>query len=59
LEDATGEIRKAGGAAHTIALDLRAPSAAGRLAEFTMSRCGRIDVLVNNAGATKRASFWS
>jgi len=43
LEDATGEIRKAGGAAHTIALDLRAPSAAGRLAEFTMSRCGRID----------------
>jgi len=57
LSDAAGEIRKAGGDAHTIALDLRAPTAAGRLAEYSMTRCGRIDVLVNNAGATKRGEF--
>jgi 3-oxoacyl-[acyl-carrier protein] reductase len=57
LEDAAGEIRKAGGEADTIALDLRSPDAALRLTEFTVARWGRVDVLVNNAGATKRGEF--
>jgi len=57
LEDAAGEIRKAGGEADTMALDLRAPDAAARLTEFTNARCGRIDLVVNNAGATKRGEF--
>lgn len=57
LENAAREIRKRGGEAHAIALDLRAPDAAARLIEFTLDRCRRIDVLVHNAGATKRGDF--
>jgi len=41
----------------TIALDLRQPAAAAQLADFAIARFGRIDVLVNNAGATKRGDF--
>jgi short-subunit dehydrogenase len=57
-EDAASEIRKASGEADTIALDLRAPDAGARLTDFSIARCGRIDLVVNNAG-TKRGEFLS
>jgi 3-oxoacyl-[acyl-carrier protein] reductase len=57
LGEAAGEIRKAGGEADAMALDLRAPDAAARLTGFALARYGSIDVLVNNAGATKRGEF--
>ena len=57
LGDAADEIRKAGGEADTISLDLRSPDAAALLTGYALARTGRIDVLVNNAGATKRGEF--
>ena len=39
------------------AADLREPESAGRVVTETIERLGRIDVLVNNAGATKRGDF--
>lgn len=42
-----------------IALDLREPEAPARLVEYALERTGRIDVVVNNAGATKRGAFQS
>jgi 3-oxoacyl-[acyl-carrier protein] reductase len=40
-----------------LALDLREPDAAQRLVDYTMEKFGRIDIVVNNAGATKRGDF--
>jgi NAD(P)-dependent dehydrogenase (short-subunit alcohol dehydrogenase family) len=40
------------------AVDLRSPDAAAALVEATMKKFGVIDVLVNNAGATKRGDFF-
>ena len=57
LDAAAAEIRGAGGTAETIALDLRAPESGRRVAEYAMERFGRIDIVVNNAGATKRGEF--
>jgi NAD(P)-dependent dehydrogenase (short-subunit alcohol dehydrogenase family) len=51
------EIKEAGGEASSVSLDLRAPEAASQLVEFTIARYGRIDIVVNNAGATRRGSF--
>jgi 3-oxoacyl-[acyl-carrier protein] reductase len=51
------DIASAGGAAASIALDLSQPENPARLAEFAMTRFGRIDIVVNNAGATKRGEF--
>jgi NAD(P)-dependent dehydrogenase (short-subunit alcohol dehydrogenase family) len=36
---------------------LRSPDAAGRLVEFTLREFGPPDIVVNNAGATKRGDF--
>jgi NAD(P)-dependent dehydrogenase (short-subunit alcohol dehydrogenase family) len=44
-----------GGAA--FAADLREPTAAARIVEFTKSKYGAVDIVVNNAGATKRGEF--
>ncbi|MBM3765252.1 MAG: SDR family oxidoreductase [Acidobacteria bacterium] len=41
----------------SIALDLRDPTSAQALIEFALLKTGRIDVVVNNAGATKRGLF--
>ena len=57
LESAVKEIASAGGAAASIALDLRELEAPGKLAAFAVERFGGIDILVNNAGATKRGNF--
>jgi NAD(P)-dependent dehydrogenase (short-subunit alcohol dehydrogenase family) len=40
-------------------LDLREPHAPAELIDATLSRFGQIDVLVNNAGATKRGDFFA
>jgi NAD(P)-dependent dehydrogenase (short-subunit alcohol dehydrogenase family) len=40
-----------------VALDLREPDAAERLIDTTVAELGRVDALVNNAGATKRGDF--
>jgi NAD(P)-dependent dehydrogenase (short-subunit alcohol dehydrogenase family) len=57
LDSAVRDIEKAGGAAASIALDLRVPDAPQRLAEFALDKFKRIDIVVNNAGATKRGEF--
>ena len=57
LNQAAGEIEKAGGTAAAIALDLRIPESPARLAEFAVGKFQRIDIVVNNAGATKRGDF--
>jgi len=57
LDDAAAEIRSAGGTAETIALDLRAPDSGKRVVDFTTNRFGLLDIVVNNAGATKRGEF--
>jgi NAD(P)-dependent dehydrogenase (short-subunit alcohol dehydrogenase family) len=51
------EIEKDGGSAAAISLDLREPETPARLAEFAASKFGGIDIVVNNAGATKRGEL--
>ena len=57
LSGAVQEISVAGGEAAFLPLDLRIPDAPQRLAEFALKTFGRIDIVVNNAGATKRGEF--
>ena len=40
-----------------LSIDLRLPDAASRVVDATLERFGALDVLVNNAGATKRGDF--
>jgi NAD(P)-dependent dehydrogenase (short-subunit alcohol dehydrogenase family) len=57
LESTAAEIKKAGGAAAGVPLDLRLPDAPARLVEFALASFGPPDIVVNNAGATKRGDF--
>ncbi|MDP8990372.1 MAG: SDR family NAD(P)-dependent oxidoreductase [Acidobacteriota bacterium] len=57
LEAGVKEIQAAGGTATSIALDLRLPESPAQLAEFAAKHFGGIDIVVNNAGATKRGAF--
>jgi 3-oxoacyl-[acyl-carrier protein] reductase len=57
LEETAREIQKAGGTAAALALDLRTPEAAARIVEFAGTNFGPADIVVNNAGATKRGDF--
>ncbi|HEY4360823.1 MAG TPA: SDR family NAD(P)-dependent oxidoreductase [Bryobacteraceae bacterium] len=57
LGQAVKEIEGAGGSAAAIALDLRLAETPAKLAEFATQRFGGIDIVVNNAGATKRGEF--
>ena len=57
LAESGGEIRKAGGTAETIALDLRTIESGSKLVDFAMAKFGRIDIVVNNAGATRLGDF--
>jgi NAD(P)-dependent dehydrogenase (short-subunit alcohol dehydrogenase family) len=41
------------------AIDLRDPEAASNVVAATVERFGRLDLLVNNAGATKRGDFFT
>jgi NAD(P)-dependent dehydrogenase (short-subunit alcohol dehydrogenase family) len=51
------EIERAGGTAAFLALDLRLPETPAQLADFAVQKYGRLDIVVNNAGATKRDAF--
>jgi NAD(P)-dependent dehydrogenase (short-subunit alcohol dehydrogenase family) len=51
------EIRDAGGESASLSLDLREPDAPRQLVDFAIARYGHIDIVVNNAGATKRGAF--
>ena len=57
LDQAVGEIRAEGGKAAAIALDLRMPDAPAALVKFAVKGFGRLDIVVANAGATKRGDF--
>jgi 3-oxoacyl-[acyl-carrier protein] reductase len=57
LGDAVKEIESSGGHASVLPADLREADSAARIAEFAMKQTGRIDIVVNNAGATKRGDF--
>lgn len=57
LGETVQEIDRAGGSAACMALDLRTPDAAARVAEFAKHTYDRVDIVVNNAGATKRGEF--
>ena len=46
----TAEIAAAGGSAHFIATDVSAPDQIRRLMDEAVARCGRIDIVFNNAG---------
>jgi len=58
LAGAVAEIRQHGGRAEFCAHDLREAAAAGKLVDQTVEACGGIDIVVNNAGATKRGDFF-
>jgi len=51
------EIQALGGEAASVPFDLRLPDAPRELSDFAMSTFGRIDLVVNNAGATRRGEF--
>jgi len=57
LEAAVNEIECDGGTATWMALDLRLPESPTQLANFAAQHFGGIDIVVNNAGATKRGEF--
>jgi NAD(P)-dependent dehydrogenase (short-subunit alcohol dehydrogenase family) len=57
LEHAVKEIERDGGRATALAVDLREMNAASGVVEFAIGSYGQIDVIVNNAGATKRGEF--
>jgi len=57
LNEVVKEIASAGGTALSVAADLRVPSEPARVAEATVKAYGGIDIVVNNAGATKRGDF--
>jgi NAD(P)-dependent dehydrogenase (short-subunit alcohol dehydrogenase family) len=57
LEDAVKEIAGAGGKAAVLALDLRVPDNPARLVAHAVEVFQGIDIVVNNAGATKRDAF--
>jgi 3-oxoacyl-[acyl-carrier protein] reductase len=57
LEAAVDEIARDGGRAISNALDLRLPESPAQLADFAVQHFGGIDIVVNNAGATKRDAF--
>jgi NAD(P)-dependent dehydrogenase (short-subunit alcohol dehydrogenase family) len=57
LEAAVKEIECNSRTAASMALDLRLPESPAQLADFAAQRYGGIDIVVNNAGATKRDRF--
>src|SRR3989475_4738029 len=57
LTAAAEEIGKAGGKVKTFAADLREPESPGALVRAALEAFGAIDIVVNNAGATRRGEF--
>ena len=59
LDATLREIEAAGGTAAARALDLRQPETAATLVATTEATFGAVDIVVNNAGATRRGAFES
>jgi len=57
LREAAAAIEATGGRARTLAIDLRSAEAPERVAAFALEQTGQIDIVVNNAGATRRGTF--
>jgi NAD(P)-dependent dehydrogenase (short-subunit alcohol dehydrogenase family) len=57
LTAAIDEIAAGGGAATSIAADLRVAEAPAAVVNTTLKAYGAIDIVVNNAGATRRGEF--
>ena len=57
LADAVAAIESAGGQAIYAAFDLREPEAAECIVERAIQAFGGVDIVINNAGATKRGAF--
>ncbi len=57
LDAAVDDITRTGGEATAVPLDLRTPDAPAALVRAALDSYGAIDVVVNNAGATKRGDF--
>ena len=58
LDKVASEIQHAGGTATAFAGDLRNPAAPANLVEAALTAHAAIDIVVNNAGATKRGDFF-
>lgn len=50
-------VRNLGRECETLAIDIAAPGAAGKIVQTAVSAFGRVDILVNNAGIIRRADF--
>jgi len=59
LAEVVREIAGAGGKAAPFTADLRETEAAERLVRFAFETYGAVDIVVNNAGATRRGEFVS
>jgi NAD(P)-dependent dehydrogenase (short-subunit alcohol dehydrogenase family) len=57
LDDTVKNIERLGGVAVAVAVDLRLPDSASQVVDRALAEFGRIDILINNAGATKRGDF--
>jgi len=57
LKQTVDQIQASGGSSAAIALDLRDKQSAARVVEFATGHFGGLNILVNNAGATKRGEF--
>ena len=57
LAKVVAEIEAGGGAATSVAVDLRLPDAPAALVGAALKAYGAIDIIVNNAGATRRGDF--
>ena len=57
LDKHVADINAHGGEAKSLVLDLSKPDAADILVKATLQAFGAIDIVVNNAGATKRGDF--
>jgi len=58
LAKVEAKIKAAGGRAASFAMDLRKPETPAALVEATIKAFGALDIVVNNAGATKRGDFF-
>ncbi|HTR35491.1 MAG TPA: SDR family oxidoreductase [Bryobacteraceae bacterium] len=58
LQQAVREIEDAGWRAAAFPADLRETESPANLADFAIRTYGQIDIVVNNAGATKRGEFF-
>jgi NAD(P)-dependent dehydrogenase (short-subunit alcohol dehydrogenase family) len=57
LAKVVAEIESGGGTATSYATDLRSPETPAALVDAALSTYGAIDIIVNNAGATRRGDF--